>query len=133
VIRVLSLMERVRFQRIQELVRVGPGVTVNGASTRVIPGDIWVEGGGGRLGGGASTRLCLGLCWEGCGPCGDTGRWNWSPSGGLHRRGGAADTLCDRSRRAALMGESLLSRAELVGRVATIDWMVPNWVDIVSS
>jgi len=47
--------------------------------------------------------------------------------------GGAADTLCDRSRREALMGESLLSRAELVGRVATIDWMVPNWVVMVAS
>jgi len=31
------------------------------------------------------------------------------------------------------MGETLLSRAEEVGRVATMDWMVPNWVVMVSS
>ena len=48
-------------------------------------------------------------------------------------RGGAADNLCDRSRREALIGESLVSRAELVGRVTTMDWMVPNWVVMVSS
>jgi len=47
--------------------------------------------------------------------------------------GGAADTLCDRSRREALMGASLLSIAEPVGRVATMDWIVPNWVVMVSS
>ena len=46
---------------------------------------------------------------------------------------GAADTLCDRSRKEGLMGESLLSSAELVGRVATIEWMVPNWVVMVCS
>jgi len=46
--------------------------------------------------------------------------------------GGAADILCDRSRRDALMGASLESRAELVVRVATIDCMVPNWVVMVS-
>jgi len=44
-----------------------------------------------------------------------------------------ADTLCDRSRRTVLIGESLLSRAEEVGRVATMDWIIPNWVVIVSS
>jgi len=47
--------------------------------------------------------------------------------------GGAADILCDRSRREAWMGESLVTRAEVVGRVATMDWMVPNWVVMVSS
>jgi len=46
---------------------------------------------------------------------------------------GAADTLCDRSRRDALMGESLRSRAELVARVATMACKVPNWVVMVSS
>jgi len=46
--------------------------------------------------------------------------------GACARGGVAADTLCDRSRREALIGESLESRAELVGRVATMDWIVPN-------
>jgi len=31
------------------------------------------------------------------------------------------------------MGASLESIAELVGRVATMDWIVPNWVVMVSS
>jgi len=47
--------------------------------------------------------------------------------------GGAADTLWDRSRRAAWIGESLESRAEEVGRVATMLWIVPVWVVMVSS
>jgi len=47
--------------------------------------------------------------------------------------GGAADTLCDRSQMEALIGASLLSRATEVGRVATIDCTVPNWVAMVSS
>ena len=47
--------------------------------------------------------------------------------------GGAADTFCDRSRREALIGASLLSRGVEVGRIATVDCMVPNWVVIVSS
>jgi len=42
-------------------------------------------------------------------------------------------TLCDRSRREALIGESLLSSAEEVGRVATIDCTVTGWVVTVSS
>jgi len=46
---------------------------------------------------------------------------------------GAADTLCDMSRRDALMGESLLSRAKLVAMVATMACKVPNWVVMVSS
>ena len=47
--------------------------------------------------------------------------------------GEAADTLCDNSRRDALIGASLQSRAVVVGRVATIDCKVPNWVIMVSS
>ena len=47
--------------------------------------------------------------------------------------GGAADTLCDRSRKDALMGERAFSWAGNVGRVATTTWMLPNWVVIVSS
>jgi len=31
------------------------------------------------------------------------------------------------------MGASLISMAELVVRVATMDWIVPSWVVIVSS
>ena len=60
----------------------------------------------------------------------------WGPGGregGGAWVGGAADTLCDRSRRDALIGASQLSRAVEVGRVATIDCMVPNWVVMVSS
>ena len=51
-----------------------------------------------------------------------------APVGGTEGRavagacgGGAADTLCDRSRRDALIGERALSSAENVGRVATTD------------
>jgi len=47
--------------------------------------------------------------------------------------GGAAETVCDRSLRNALMGASLLSRAVKVGRVATIDRIVPSWVVMVLS
>ena len=53
--------------------------------------------------------------------------------GGARGAGGAEFTLCDRSQRAALIGESLLSRAEEVGRVATIECTVVSWVVTVSS
>ena len=53
--------------------------------------------------------------------------------GALAGRGGAADTLCNRSRKDALIGVSLQSKAADVGRVATIDCIVPNWVVMVSS
>ena len=83
---------------------------------------------------GGSAGLYSGLCREGCGSCGITCRRNWSTSRGLRKGGGgAADILCHRACREALMGETLLSRAEEVGRVATMDWMVPNWVVMVSS
>jgi len=53
--------------------------------------------------------------------------------GGAAGAGGAALTLCDRSRREALIGESLLSRAEEVGRVATMDCTAASWVVTVLS
>jgi len=46
---------------------------------------------------------------------------------------GAADTLCDRSRREVLMGARVPSRAGKVGRVATTAWILHNWVVMVSS
>jgi len=86
----------------------------------------------GALGGGARP-FARGCVWRGVGLVvtlvGGTG----ARVGACTGRGGAADTVCDRLRREALMGESRLSRAVLVGRVATIDWMVPNWVVMVSS
>jgi len=62
-----------------------------------------------------------------------------TPVGGITGQGravttaGAELTLCDRSSREALIGESLLSSAEEVGRVATIDRTVASCVVIVSS
>ena len=47
--------------------------------------------------------------------------------------GGAALTLWDRSQSKGLIGESLLSSAEKVGRVATMDCTVASWVVTVSS
>jgi len=46
---------------------------------------------------------------------------------------GAADTLCDRSRRDALMGERAFSNAGKVGRVATTAWILPSCVVMVLS
>ena len=46
---------------------------------------------------------------------------------------GAADTLCDRSHKAALIGASVSSSTGQVGRVGTWAWMLPNWVVMVSS
>jgi len=46
---------------------------------------------------------------------------------------GVALTLCDRSRREALIGERLLSIAQTVGRVAMMDCTVASWVVTVSS
>jgi len=87
--------------------------------------------GGGRVvapvgGKGGRTEAGAG---RGVAPVGGTGGRVGASAWGR----GAADTLCDRSRRDALMGESLQSRAALVGRVATIACMVPNWVVMVSS
>ena len=44
-----------------------------------------------------------------------------------------AETVCDRSRMAALMGVRVPWRAGQVGRVATIPCIVPSWVVMVSS
>ena len=46
---------------------------------------------------------------------------------------GAADTLCDRSRRAALIGVRVSWSAAQVGMECTAAWMVPNWGVMVSS
>jgi len=87
----------------------------------------------GALPRGGARALALGCAGRGVGrvvtPVGGIGARVGACAGGA----GAADTLCDRLRREPMMGESLLSRAELVGRVATMDWMVPNWVVMVSS
>jgi len=48
-------------------------------------------------------------------------------------RGGAANTLCDRSRMDALIGARTVSSAGKVGRVATTAWILPNLVVMVSS
>jgi len=79
-----------------------------------------VGGTGGRTEGSAGRVVAPAR-----GTCGRVGAGAWE--------GGAADTLCDRSCRDGWMGESLLSRAAVVGRVATIPCMVPNWVVMVSS
>jgi len=62
-----------------------------------------------------------------------------TPVGGTGARVGAgawdggAETLCDRSRMAALMGARVPSRAGQVGRVAARAWILPNWVVMVLS
>jgi len=71
---------------------------------------------------GASAGRVVVPAW-GTGGRGGAGAWV----------GGAAETLCDRSQRDAWIGTSRLSRAVEVGRVATRDCMVPNWVVMVSS
>ena len=53
----------------------------------------------------------------------------WGPAPG----GGGADTLCDRSRMAALIGSRTPWRPSHVGAQWTAAWMVPNWVVMVSS
>jgi len=64
------------------------------------------------------------------------------PPGGIFCPGGPAVAAgvrgavlipCDRSRRDAWIGQSLLSSAKDVGRVTTMDCMVASWVVIVSS
>jgi len=85
------------------------------------------------LAGGGARGFALGCAGRGVGRVVTLGGGMGARVGACTGGEGAADTLCDRSRRQALIGESLLSSAELVGRVATIDWMVPNWVVRVSS
>jgi len=126
-------VERVRFPRIRELVRVGTRVTVKGASMRVVAGDVRVEGGGEGLGGGGARAFALGCAGRGVGRLVTLVGGTRARVGAYTGGGEAADTLCDRSRREPLNEEGLLSRAELVVRVATMDWMVPNWVVMVSS
>ena len=46
---------------------------------------------------------------------------------------GGAETLCDRSRMAGLMGARVPSSAGQVRRVATVAWILPSWVVMVSS
>jgi len=52
---------------------------------------------------------------------------------GAEGAGGAALTLCDRLQREARIAEGLLSSAEVVGRVASMDCTVASWVETVSS
>jgi len=90
------------------------GVDLFGGGARVLV-LTWGSGGGGMGSvvvpvGGTDGRVGAGAC-------------GW----------GAAATLCDRSRRDAWTGESLQSKAAVVGRVATIPCKVPNWVVMVSS
>ena len=99
----------------------------------------------GRIGGcqGRNPCWCCQLLGRGGGQDLEAGGWatggGTTPVGGTTGRGaavrteGAELTLCDRSRREALIGESLLSSAEEVGSVATIDWTVASCVVMVSS
>jgi len=51
--------------------------------------------------------------------CGCTSRGNRGPGGDGRLAGGTVYTLCNRSRRDALMGERVVSNAGKVGSVAT--------------
>jgi len=75
---VLSLPESVCFPRVRELVRVCPGVAVEGPGSHIIPGYVWVEGG------------CAGIAWGAGRPLG-LGRGSaGAPHGGIGGRAGAA-------------------------------------------
>jgi len=134
-IRVFAVTECVGFPRVREHVCVSVGVSVENAPDRIITGDVWVKtcisvadfrGGGGT---GRGRRR-----W-GLRACNHTSRGNSRPrwGRGAGGAGGATLTLSDRSRREALIGETLLSSAEEVGKVATMDCTVASWVVTVSS
>ena len=134
---VLPFAEGVRLPGVRELVRISARLAVKGSGVRVVPGDVRVEGGGrGLVGGGGRALGCAGrVVGRVVAPVGgeegraEAGAWREvAPDGGTGGRvgagaweGGAADTLCDRARIDALMGEGLQSKAAVVGRVATID------------
>jgi len=79
-------------------------------------GGAWCLGTRGGAAGRVTTRVAVIV-----GRSGAKGAW------------GVALTPCDRSRREALIGERLLSIAQAVGRVATMDCTVASWVVTVSS
>jgi len=118
-------MKRAGFPRVRELVCVGVGVSVENAPDRIIAGDVWMK----------ALIVVANLREGSTGPGGrgwGRGRVT-TPVGGIAGRGGAVLTLCDRSQREALIGESLLSSAREVGRGATVDCTVGSWVVTVSS
>jgi len=87
--------------------------------------------------GGAGRAFAPGCAGRGVGrvvtPDGETG----ACVGACTRSLGPADTLCDRSRRDALIGERAVSKsfstAGNVGQAAAIAWILPSWVVMVSS
>jgi len=79
---VLPFSERVGFSGIRELVRVRTGVSVKGASVRVIPGDVRVKGRGGRSVWGGGTGFGPDLRRRGHGVSGGTRRGNRRLSAG---------------------------------------------------
>jgi len=85
-----------------------------------------------RHGGFRRKQACLGRSgnvWvEACIAVGGLGC-----RGGAGGGGGAEPTLCNRSRIEFGIGESLLSSAEEVGRVATMASTIASWVVTVSS
>jgi len=83
--------------------------------------------------GGRAHDFALVCTCSGGGPVvalvgGTGGRVGAGASGGV-----AADTLCDRSQRDALIEERTVLSAGKVGSVATTAWIFPNWVVMVSS
>jgi len=111
-------MERVCFLGLRELVCVGTRVTIKGARTRVIPGDVRIEGGRGSLGGGGAPAFALGCVGRGVGRVVTLAGGTGARVGACARGGGAANNLCDKSRREALMMEVWFPRREYAVRQA---------------
>ena len=80
------------------------------------------------LGGGTGRRVGAGVGHVVAPVMGTSGQVGAGTWGGV-----AANTLCDRSCIAALMGASVPSSAGPVARVATEAWILPSWVVMVSS
>jgi len=88
------------------------------ATARIVVADLRVGARSLRIGGGAAGRVST--------PVGGiVGRFGAMGAWGAR---GAALILYDRCRREALIGESLLSSGEEVGRLATINCTVASWV-----
>ena len=117
--------------------RVGARVAVKGAGVRVVPGTVAVGRGRGSLVGGGARAFALGCAGRGVGRVVTLVGGTVARVGACTGGGGAADTLGDRSRRDALIGLRAVSKtfptARKVGRVATMDWILPSWVVMVSS
>ena len=149
-VRVIPLAKSVSLPGVGKLDRLCTGVAIKGARSRVIPGYVRIERGGGALVRGGGRALAVGGGIAGAervvalvgGTGGRVGAGAGRVAGlrgGIGGRAGAsawglgAATLCDRSRMAAFIGSRVPWRADQVGMVWTACWILSNWVVMVSS